>query len=132
MGCIFVDHRIGRRCIQHIVCGMFEIGDAVSDSKPMDDPAITACWYCYCIFVSYFHYKNDKGTNMVLSTIHAETELPFKMAPLIFISTTLTHLFGGSAGREGAALQLGGSIGNQLGRWFRFDERIAALWLCVV
>ena len=33
---------------------LFEIGDAVSDSKPMDDPAITACWYCYCIFVSYF------------------------------------------------------------------------------
>lgn len=70
-----------------------------------------------------FHYKNDKGTNLVLSTIHAESELPFKMAPLIFISTIITHLFGGSAGREGAALQLGGSIGNQLGRWFRFDER---------
>lgn len=70
-----------------------------------------------------FHYKNDKGTNMVLSTIHAETELPFKMAPLIFVSTIITHLFGGSAGREGAALQLGGSIGNQLGRWFRFDEQ---------
>lgn len=70
-----------------------------------------------------FHYKNDQGTNMVLSTIHAETELPFRMAPLIFISTILTHLFGGSAGREGAALQLGGSIGNQLGRWFRFDEK---------
>lgn len=60
---------------------------------------------------------------MVLSTIHAETELPFKMAPLIFISTVITHLFGGSAGREGAALQLGGSIGNQLGRWFRLDDR---------
>jgi H+/Cl- antiporter ClcA len=70
-----------------------------------------------------FHYKNDKGTNMVLSTIHAQTELPFKMAPLIFISTIITHLFGGSAGREGAALQLGGSIGNQLGRWLRFDEK---------
>lgn len=70
-----------------------------------------------------FQYKNDKGTNMVLSTIHAETELPFRMAPLIFISTVVTHLFGGSAGREGAALQLGGSIGNQLGRWFRFDDR---------
>lgn len=70
-----------------------------------------------------FHYKNDRGTNLVLSTIHAETEIPFKMAPLIFISTIVTHLFGGSAGREGAALQLGGSIGNQLGRWFRFDEK---------
>ena len=72
---------------------------------------------------SLFKYKNDKGTNLVLSTIHAETELPFKMAPLIFISTIITHLFGGSAGREGAALQLGGSIGNQLGRWFKFDEK---------
>ena len=67
-------------------------------------------------------YENDKGTNLVISTIHAETEIPLRMAPLIFISTLLTHLFGGSAGREGAALQLGGSIGNQLGRWFHLDE----------
>ena len=67
-------------------------------------------------------YENDKGTNLVISTIHAETEIPLRMAPLIFISTLLTHMFGGSAGREGAALQLGGSIGNQLGRWFKLDE----------
>ncbi len=71
---------------------------------------------------SIFKYKNDKGTNLVLATIHAKTEMPFKMAPLIFVTTILTHLFGGSAGREGAALQLGGSLGNQLGRWFRFDD----------
>ena len=45
------------------------------------------------------------------------------MAPLIFATTLLTHLFGGSAGREGAALQLGGSLGNTLGRLFRFDEK---------
>lgn len=78
---------------------------------------------CFIVFLySLFHYKNDKGTNLVLSTIHAESELPFKMAPLIFISTLVTHLFGGSAGREGAALQLGGSIGNQLGRWIHLDE----------
>lgn len=78
---------------------------------------------CFIVFLySLFQYKNDKGTNLVLSTIHAESEIPFKMAPLIFISTVTTHLFGGSAGREGAALQLGGSIGNQLGRWFHLDE----------
>ena len=71
---------------------------------------------------SFFKYKNDKGTNLVLSTIHAKDEMPFRMAPLIFITTILTHLFGGSAGREGAALQLGGSLGNQLGRWLRFDD----------
>lgn len=66
--------------------------------------------------------ENDKGTNLVISTLHSESQMPFRMAPLIFVSTILTHLFGGSAGREGAALQLGGSIGNQLGRWFRLDE----------
>ncbi len=68
------------------------------------------------------HYEKDKGTNLILSTVRAETEIPFRMAPLIFISTLLTHMFGGSAGREGAALQLGGSIGNQIGRWLKLNE----------
>lgn len=78
---------------------------------------------CAIVFLyGIFRYKNDKGTNLVLSTIHAESEIPFKMAPLIFISTIITHLFGGSSGREGAALQLGGSIGNQLGRVLHLDE----------
>lgn len=72
---------------------------------------------------SLANYKNDKGTDLVLSTIHAKSEMPFRMAPLIVVSTVITHLFGGSAGREGAALQLGGSVGNQLGRWFRLDEQ---------
>ncbi len=68
------------------------------------------------------NYENDGGTNVVISTLHGKGQIPFRMAPLIFISTIITHLFGGSAGREGAALQLGGSIANQLGRWFHLDE----------
>lgn len=71
---------------------------------------------------SVFHYKNDKGTNLVLSTIHAQSEIPLRTAPLIFFSTIITHVFGGSAGREGAALQLGGSIGNQIGRSLKLDD----------
>lgn len=67
--------------------------------------------------------EDDAGTNLVISAIHSGDRLPFRMAPLIFISTLITHLFGGSAGREGAALQLGGSLGNSLGRLFRFDEK---------
>lgn len=66
--------------------------------------------------------KEDGGTNQVFSTVRAKDEVPFRSAPLIFVSTTLTHLVGGSAGREGAAIQLGGSIGNQLGRWLKLDE----------
>lgn len=71
----------------------------------------------------YDHFgKKDGGTNQVFSTVRARDEVPFRSAPLIFIATSLTHLVGGSAGREGAAIQLGGSIGNQLGRWLRLDD----------
>ena len=69
------------------------------------------------------HNEKDAGTNLVISAIHSDDELPLRMAPLIFISTLITHLFGGSAGREGAALQMGGSMGNALGKLFRFDEK---------
>ena len=67
--------------------------------------------------------ETDGGTNTVLSSVRSEKELRFRTAPLIFAGTVLTHLFGGSAGREGAALQLGGSIGAQMGRWLRLDSR---------
>ena len=66
--------------------------------------------------------QNDGGTNQVLATIQARDDVLFRSAPLIFISTALTHLAGGSAGREGAAIQLGGSIGNQIGKWIRLDD----------
>ena len=69
------------------------------------------------------HNEEDTGTNLVLSAIQSGDKLPLRMAPLIFFSTLITHLFGGSAGREGAALQLGGSIGNGIGHLFRFDEK---------
>lgn len=79
---------------------------------------------CFIVFMyKLFNYSNNKGTNLVLSTIHSETKLPFKMAPLIFVSTVITHMFGGSAGREGAALQLGGSIGSRIAEVFKMDEQ---------
>lgn len=64
----------------------------------------------------------DGGTNVVLAAIQSDQHLPFRMAPLIFISTLITHLVGGSAGREGAALQMGGAIGNGIGRLLRFNS----------
>ncbi|MDO5154606.1 MAG: chloride channel protein [Eubacteriales bacterium] len=67
--------------------------------------------------------RQDGGVNQVFSTVTSKDDVAFRSAPLIFIATAITHLVGGSAGREGAAIQLGGSIGNQLGRWFRLDEQ---------
>lgn len=66
--------------------------------------------------------RNDGGTNQVFSTIRERDDIPVYSAPLVFISTVLTHLTGGSAGREGAAIQIGGSIGDRLGRLVRLDE----------
>ena len=61
------------------------------------------------------------GTDDIIDSVRGTREIPFRTAPLIFISTVITHLLGGSAGREGAALQLGGSIGYGVGRIFRLD-----------
>ncbi len=69
------------------------------------------------------HNHNDKGTNMVIASIRSEAELPVQMAPLIFISTVITHFCGGSVGREGAALQLGGSIGSIFGHALKLRDR---------
>lgn len=72
----------------------------------------------------YKLFKMEKlGTDNVIESIRTEKSVPFLLAPLIFVSTVITHLFGGSAGREGAALQLGGSIGAQVGRVLKFDEK---------
>ena len=65
---------------------------------------------------------DDKGTNTVIGALQDGTDIPFKMAPLIFISTTITQLFGGSAGREGAALQMGGSAASLIGKLFRLKK----------
>ena len=72
----------------------------------------------------YRRYGNgDKGTNMVLSAIRSDQKMRAATAPLIFVGTALTHLCGGSSGREGAALQLGGSLATQLGRLLRLDDK---------
>lgn len=66
--------------------------------------------------------EKDPGTNLILSAIHSGDDIPLRMAPLISVATVFTHLVGGSAGREGAALQLGGSLGSSLGQWFGFGK----------
>ncbi len=67
------------------------------------------------------------GTDRVIGSVRAEEKVPVRLGPLIFISTAITHLLGGSAGREGAALQIGGSIGTHVGRLFHLDEKDMSL-----
>lgn len=67
--------------------------------------------------------ERDRGTNLVLTAVRENAALPLRTAPLVFLSTILTHLLGGSSGREGAILQIGGSISSWIGRLMRLDDK---------
>lgn len=64
-----------------------------------------------------------KGTNSIIESVHFGRNVPAALVPVIFIATVLTHLVGGSAGREGAALQIGGGIGHQAGKLLQMGEK---------
>lgn len=67
-----------------------------------------------------------KGNNQLLEEFYNPLKIiPLKMAPLVLLGTLLTHLFGGSAGREGTAIQMGGAIADQFTKWFNLktDDR---------
>ena len=67
--------------------------------------------------------ENDSGTNQIIASVRGGERPPVRLAPLIFLGAVLTHLTGGSAGREGAALQIGGSISAGIGRLLRLGDR---------
>ncbi|MEI8086649.1 MAG: voltage-gated chloride channel family protein [Paludibacter sp.] len=71
-----------------------------------------------------FKGKNaDAGNNLVMDEIHkAGGGIPFRMAPFILFTTVITHLFGGSAGREGTAVQIGGSVAQFFGNKMRLNN----------
>lgn len=64
----------------------------------------------------------NKGTNMVLAAVNSNEDIPFRMLPLIFVSSVISHIFGASVGREGAALQMGASAGSTAARLLKFNE----------
>jgi len=71
----------------------------------------------------FFHQVGNKGTNLILESISSTEKISLSTFPCIFLSTILSHLTGASAGKEGAALQIGGCIGNFLGDVFKMDEK---------
>ncbi len=80
-----------------------------------------------------YHYLGKRvegGNNLIVDQFHdPQSIIPFRMAPLILLGTMVTHLFGGSAGREGTAVQMGGSIADQFTSIFKVnrDERRSLL-----
>lgn len=85
--------------------------------------------------IGYIYYKYGssvvRGNNQIIDEYHSPKEIiSIKMAPMILLGTVLTHFFGGSAGREGTAVQMGGALADQATKWFRLtnnDRRILLL-----
>ena len=73
-----------------------------------------------------YHYYGAsviKGNNLLLEEYeNPQQPIPFKMAPMVLIGTLITHLVGGSAGREGTAVQMGGAIADRFSNWFQLDK----------
>jgi len=90
-------------------------------------------WLLYLLplagILIHFAYKifgksSEKGNNLIMDEIHQPGGgIPKRMAPLVLAATVVTHLFGGSAGREGTAVQIGGSIADFFGRLFKLNEK---------
>ncbi len=71
------------------------------------------------LFIGWCYHQyggtSEKGTGLILEEIHdPKNTIPLRMAPFVLIGTVLTHLFGGSAGREGTAVQMGSTLADQL------------------
>ena len=70
-----------------------------------------------------FGQRNNRGTNEIIDAILDGKEVSPLVAPVIFLASSITHFFGGSAGREGAALQLGGSVASGFGKLLKLQEK---------
>ncbi|MBX3039955.1 MAG: voltage-gated chloride channel family protein [Bdellovibrionaceae bacterium] len=78
------------------------------------------------LFIGWLFHRFGKdvegGSNLIIDEIHdPKKTIPLRMAPFVLIGTLLTHLFGGSAGREGTAVQMGASLSDQLSRFFKIE-----------
>ena len=80
----------------------------------------------FLIGLSYYRLEHgvEGGNNRLISEmIHPKQKLHWKMTPLVLFGTLATHLFGGSAGREGTAVQMGGATADQFSKWWKWGEK---------
>lgn len=78
------------------------------------------------IGLSYHYYGSSvvKGNNLLIEEFHSPKKvIPFRMVPLVLFGTIVTHFFGGSAGREGTAVQIGGAIADRFTKIFKLSKR---------
>ncbi|MEY3990927.1 MAG: hypothetical protein RI985_2008, partial [Chloroflexota bacterium] len=136
-------HRFIRQLIAALIIGILAGGASalfLVSLSAISTLSATYSWLLYGLPVAgiavawlyqYIGHTANAGNNLIIDAIHQPhtTTVPLRMLPLILITTLLTHLFGGSAGREGTAVQMGGSIAGTLARWLKLDPRDTSVLL---
>ena len=128
---IIVAGLIGMPC--GVVGALFYLGVAKATELREQYQWLYLCLPLAGLFIVWF-YKflrvEGAGTDTIVESARKGTGLRPHIIPAIFVGTVLTHLCGGSSGREGAALQIGGGIGNNIGALLRLgpeDKKIATM-----
>ncbi|MDO5552485.1 MAG: chloride channel protein [Planctomycetia bacterium] len=121
--------------ITGLISVLFRTGILYAGQWRMESPlwlcALPAGAVVICLLYRFAGINISLGTNVMIATITTDKRPPWPLAPLIFVSTIITHLVGGSAGREGAALQLGGCLGLAIGKVFRLRPGdLTVIMLC--
>ena len=115
-------------CIIGIVISLFLKSLQLATSIRKANPIIIFLLPFGGALVSYLYLKfgknSSKGNNLIIERINkGEADVPFRMAPLVFFGTFITHLFGGSAGREGTGVQIGASICSKLSKLLHLNKK---------
>ena len=104
--------------------GLLLIGDIRKEYLYYFVPFLALAGLLIVFIYQKFAGKTSKGMGLIFEVGHGtEKEIPLRLIPIVTVATWITHLFGGSAGREGVAVQLGATLSHRFNKYFNFPDK---------
>ena len=104
--------------------GLLWIGDIRKEYLYYFVPFLALAGFLIVFIYQKFAGKTGKGMGLIFEVGHGtEKEIPLRLIPIVTVATWITHLFGGSAGREGVAVQLGATLSHRFNKYFNFPDK---------
>ena len=104
--------------------GLLLIGDIRKEYLYYFVPFLALAGLLIVFIYQKFAGKTGKGMGLIFEVGHGtEKDIPLRLVPIVTVATWITHLFGGSAGREGVAVQLGATLSHRFNKYFNFPDK---------
>ena len=104
--------------------GLLLIGDIRKEYLYYFVPFLALAGLLIVLIYQKFAGKTSKGMGLIFEVGHGtEKDIPLRLIPIVTVATWITHLFGGSAGREGVAVQLGATLSHRFNKYFNFPDK---------